>query len=65
MTNERAVPEYLTIRQTAERAGYPERMIRRWVAEGIIPTRKSGNRHYINWEMFTADMWAYKGASGE
>jgi DNA-binding transcriptional MerR regulator len=36
------------IRQVAKRLDLPERAIRAWVKQGIIPVTMSGNRAYIS-----------------
>lgn len=41
-------PEMLTVRQAAKRGILPERAIRRLIAEGKIPTVRSGKVQYIN-----------------
>lgn len=43
------LPIMLTVKETATRAGVPERAIRRWIAEGKLHTVTSGNRFYISW----------------
>lgn len=45
------IPEILTTRQVAKRGLLPERTIRRLIAEGKIPTIKSGRTQYINVSM--------------
>ena len=38
----------LSIRNLAREFGFTERSVRRWVADGLIPFTKCGNRVYIS-----------------
>ena len=38
----------LSIKSLAHEFGFAERAVRRWVADGIIPATKCGNRAYID-----------------
>ena len=38
----------LTIKGFVREFDYPERAVRRWLSEGLIPATKCGNRVYID-----------------
>lgn len=49
-TQEKALPEMLTIRQAAKRGNLTENALRNLVNAGKIPCVKSGNRSLINYD---------------
>jgi hypothetical protein len=52
MTPENNKPQMMTIPQLAALGYLPQRAIRRFVKEGTLPSVKSGNRPYINVDVF-------------
>lgn len=50
------MPEFLTIREVAKKAGFPEGAIRKMVSRGECPGRYNGNRFYVNFAEFTQKM---------
>ena len=39
-----------TIKEISQLFNIPERALREWVKQGLIPTSQAGNRHYISSE---------------
>ena len=38
----------LSVKGLVREFGFPERAVRRWIADGLIPTTRCGNRAYID-----------------
>ena len=43
------MPEMLTIRETAARAGVAVYAVRRWIKDKTIYAVQSGNKFYVSW----------------
>lgn len=43
------MPEMLTVRETAARAGVAVYAVRRWIKDGTIHAVQSGNKFYVSW----------------
>ena len=54
--------EMLTVRQVAKRGILPERTLRNLIAQGRIPTIKSGRTMYINYSRLCAELQNGAGA---